>query len=212
MKSKTTVATIVTLAILGVGGYLIVADPLSMMGGSKKVEELTRAFVEDLQFKDFRQAGLYHHKLERDRLDIGRALESLFLVKPEMLDIRDYKIVRTEVDSKAGRAKSLVRTRYKVLNKDQEPQEKEILVYWIKRHPDCPHNGKCNAGTCVDEFGEPQKKKEEKGKKDKNEVSEALTGDAVDAKETDDAYTCDPLAEETWFMNLDSTLKKKGYN
>ena len=212
MKNKTTVATIITFVLLGVGGFLVLADPMRMLGGSKVVDDMTRAFFEDLQFKDFRQAGLYHHKLERDRLDIGRTLEALFLVKPELLDIRDYKIVRTEVDSKAGRAKTLVRTRYKILNQDKEPQEKEILVYWIKRHPDCPNNGKCDAmGTCVDEFGKAQNKKKSAKKEKKSELSEATSGDSRHLEDSDEVYTCDPNAEESWFMNLDSTLKRKNY-
>ena len=35
----------------------------------------------------------------QDRIDIGRALEELYLVKPEQLDSLDFRIARTEIDS-----------------------------------------------------------------------------------------------------------------
>lgn len=206
---KTTLATLITLVVLGAGIWIAVARPFPFMGSDPQVERLTRAFLEDLQYKDFRQAGLYHHKLERDRLDIGRSLEGLFLVKPELLDIRDYDIVRVERDEQGGRAKTLVRTRYTRLNLDKEPQEKDILVYWIKRHPDCPHNGSCPASTCVDEFGNPQTKKE--GEDDRSAKTQATQGDDPNAKDTGELYSCDASKAAQWFMNLDSTLKGKNY-
>lgn len=204
---KTTIATIMVLLLAGVGTYLFLADPLGLSPGRGKVSELTEFFMQDLQFKDFRQAGLYHHELERDRLDIGNALESLFMVKPEFLDIRDYKIVRADVDESGRRAKVLVRTRYKVLNKDKEPGEKDVLVYWIKRHPDCPSGATCPAGECVDEFGEVINKRDEAKRKNKT----VRPGDVPEEELSDETFSCDAAEQERWFMNLDSTLRSKHY-
>ena len=140
-------------------GWIVLAKPFSP--GAQKVESLSQKWMEDLQFKDFRASSLYHHKLDRNRVDIGRTLERLFLVKPEMLDIIDYRIVKTEVDSSGRRARVKVEARYKRLNKDKKPQEADLMLYWMKRHPDCPIGATCPDGTCVNEFGEPVEKTED---------------------------------------------------
>lgn len=206
--SKTTKVTLIVLALAGLGLYVFLADPLSLQPDRGTVEELSETFMEDLQFKDFRQAGLYHHKLERDRLDIGKALEALFLVKPELLDIKDFDIVKADIDSNGTRARTLVRTRYSRLNYDKEPQEKDLMLYWIKRHPDCRLGGGCEAGVCVDEFGAPQLAivDEDKRRGDRKELEDNPEAEASGAP-----LMCDPEASHRWFMNLDSTLKRKNY-
>jgi hypothetical protein len=202
---KTTIASIVVVAVLGVAAWIVLAKPFSP--GAQKVDSLSRKWMEDLQFKDFRASSLYHHELDRGRVDIGRTLERLFLVKPEMLDIIDYRIVKTEVDSSGRRARVKVEARYKRLNKDKKPQEADLMLYWMKRHPDCPIGATCPDGTCVNEFGEPVEKTEEdeQSRRDGTDAPEPVEGKA------EDTYTCDTSAERAWFMNLDSTLKEKPY-
>jgi hypothetical protein len=200
---KITIASIVVLLLLGAGLYLVRYKPLRP--DIRTVNELSRKWMEDLQFKDFRSSGLYHHKLDRDRVDIGRALERLFMVKPEMLDIRDYRIVSTDVDSTGKRARVKVKSRFKRLNKDKEPQEADLMLYWMKRHPDCPIGATCPDGTCHNEFGKPVHKtddEDDSGPKHKAPEPEEAT---------DETYSCDPSADRQWFMNLDSTLKEKEY-
>lgn len=203
---KVTIASIVVLALAAAGAYVVYFKPFRP--DIQTIEKLSEKWMEDLQFKDFRSSGLYHHKLDRDRVDIGRALERLFLVKPELLDIRDYRIASSRVDSTGRRARVKVKARYKRLNKDKKPQEATLMLYWMKRHPDCPIGGSCPDGTCTNEFGKPIHKSDDdqhdgppKPKHDAPEPAEA--GEAV--------YECDPTADRKWFMNLDSTLKEKEY-
>lgn len=200
--------TIGVLGAVGVAAFVFLADPFGL-SGSGNVDDLADMFMEDLQFKDFKRAASYHSKLERDRLDIGRSLESLFLVKPELLDIQRYEIVRTNVDSTGERATTVVRMVAQRLNMDEEPKEKDLKLYWSKFHPDCPFGGACGAQrVCVDEGGEvmhPLKAKKSKYRE--------VPGQASRAEERDEekTYACDPAVEERWFMNLDSTLREKPY-
>lgn len=200
---KITITSILILVLAGLGAWVVLAKPFSPE--VRKVEMLSDKWMEDLQFKDFRSSGLYHHKLDRGRVDIGRALERLFLVKPEMLDIIDYRLVKTELDSSGRRARVKVQTRYKKLNYDKEPQEGSLMLYWMKRHPDCPIGGTCPSGTCVNEFDGPIKKT----KKDDQSRKDRKAPEPVAQK--DETYDCDPSADRDWFMNLDSTLKEKPY-
>jgi len=204
---KSTVLTAVVLLVLSFGAWLFLANPLSKDSGL--VRKAALAFMEDLQFKDFRSSSLYHHELERDRVDVGRTLEKLFLVKPELLDILDYKIVKLEIDKSGDRARVLLRTKYKRLNYDEKPQDGEALLYWIKRHPQCPLGATCSAERkCLDEFGKLLLRPEEK--KEKN--PKPHEGDTANPDLTADHFVCDPDAERQWYMNLDSTLKEKRYN
>lgn len=211
---KSTIVTVVVLVLLAGGGYLALNNPFST--GAGVVEKLALSFLEDLQFKDFRESALYSHPLDQDRLDIGKTLERLFHVKPEFLDILDYRIMRTEVDRDGRRAKVLVKTRYKVLNRkkrkqDRETKEADMILYWLKRHPDCPQGGTCPAeGKCVNEVGEVIYKpvKDTKVSDSKTSRVERERGWLV---ASDEPYACDPAKEDEWFMNLDSSLKGEEY-
>ncbi len=205
---KSNMVTIGVLGAVGVAAFVFLADPFDL-AGSGGVDDLADMFMEDLQFKDFKRAASYHSKLERDRIDIGRSLESLFKVKPEMLDIQRYEIVRTNVDSTGERATTVVRMVAQRLNIDKEPMEKDLKLYWSKFHPDCPFGGVCGAqSVCVDSAGEVMHPLEA----DENKAQE-IPGQASDAeaREEDKTYACDPSLEPQWFMNLDSTLKEKPY-
>ncbi len=89
-----------------------------------------------------------------------------------------------------------------------------MLLYWIKRHPDCPLGGSCPSGECVNEVGDviykPKKKKEER-KGARAEAKDVLSKDKAPDAATDDKYICDSSKDLKWFMNLDSTLKSKKY-
>jgi len=203
---KITIASIAVLVLAGAGAYVVYVKPFRP--DVQTVEKLSQKWMEDLQFKDFRSSGLYHHKLDRDRVDIGRALEQLFMVKPELLDIRDYRIVSTHVDSTGRRARVKVEARFKRLNKDKEPREATLMLYWMKRHPDCPIGATCPDGRCTDESGEPVYKTRGDG----GDGPPKPSGDAPDPAEAgDEVHACDATAEPEWFMNLDSTLEEKEY-
>ncbi len=207
---KTTWITLVVLALCGAGLYAVVVRPFSTE--LSMVRDLSRAFLEDLQFKDFRSSALYHHPLDLKRIDIGRAIEELFLVKPELLDIMDFRISRAELDSSGNRARVVMTTRFKLLNKEKEPREADIVLYWIKRHPDCPLGAQCSTeGVCLDEFGRPALKpaqgEDEEGERRVHDPRK----DTVKEKATGEPYRCNPSLKARWYMNLDSTLKQKDY-
>jgi len=194
--------------LAGLGLYMTVVRPFSTE--INVVRQLSKAFLEDLQFKDFRASSLYHHALDMDRIDIGRAIEELFLVKPEFMDIMDFRISRAELDSSGGRARVVVTTRYRVLNKHKEPKEADIILYWIRRHPDCPQGASCEGDVCVDEFGTTLYQPEEGVDEERIRRSRDERKDEVRAL-SEKTYVCDPSLEEKWYMNLDSTLKHKDY-
>lgn len=214
---KSTVVTAVILVVLSFGAWLFLANPLSRDAGLVRAAAL--AFMEDLQFKDFRSSSLYHHELERDRVDVGRTLEKLFLVKPELLNILEFKIVKLDIDKSGDRARVLLRTKYKRLNYDEKPQDGEAILYWIKRHPQCPLGATCSAEKkCMDEFDKVLYRPEEKNDKEREREREKETrpkppeGDAANPAMTKEHFVCDPEAKFQWYMNLDSTLKEKRYN
>lgn len=195
--------TVLALVGLGLGTWVFLNNPFDSDSGF--VKEISLKFMEDLQFKDFRSSSLYHHKLERDRVDIGQTLEKLFMIKPEFLDLMSYRISKIEVDSSGDRARALVNTKFKRLNMNSKPEEGEIILYWMKRHPDCPIGAMCVASRCTDEFGEGSM-----SEPTKEEIREALAKKEPEPKP--EPLLCDSTAKPAWFMNLDSTLKDKKYN
>jgi hypothetical protein len=214
---KTTVATLFVIVVLGLGGVLFFMNPFNPSRAI--VQDLSERFMEDVQFKDFRQSSLYHHELERDRVDVGQSIEMLFMVKPEFLDLMEYRIVNAEVDSTGDRARVKVRTRYEILNKGDGPKDGEILLYWIRRHPNCPLGAECPSGTCIDEFGETLMKFEESKSPEIDRADERKGDDSKEddkpsqkAEKVEVPMTCDGQAEKEWYMNLDSTFKTKKYN
>lgn len=206
---KTTIITAIVLACLGLGTWLFLANPFNQNLGL--VQDVSLTFMEDIQFKDFRSSSLYHHKLERDRVDIGKTIEKLFLMKPEGLDIQEYRIVKAEVDSSGDRARVLIETKFRRLNMKDKAETGEVLLYWMKRHPDCPIGSTCPDGRCVDEYGEVIDRDDYEGKSRTKKKADSKESEEDEASEPSE-FRCDPMAEDAWFMNLDSTLKEKRYN
>lgn len=201
--NKITIATIAVIACLALGAYLVLHHPFNP--DRAEIEELSEAFMEDLQYKDFGSAARYHHELEQDRVDIGREIESLFKLDPELLDIMDYRITRSEIDSTGDRGRVLVNTRFRPLKPeaisedDDDIQEADLQLYWMRRHPECPLGTDCNAeGVCVDDTGTEA-------------THETGSDDADDEDKREVAFECDATAEHQWFMNLDSTLESRDY-
>jgi hypothetical protein len=207
---RSTLIAVAAVALVAVGAWFALKSPFNQ--DRSLVERMSKSFMEDLKFKDFRGASLYSHLLDRARLDIGKTLEALFQVKPEFFDLQDFDVVRTELDSSGQRASVHMRARYKILNKDKELRENNLILYWIRRHPDCPLGATCPAGQCLNERGEamlqPAPLTEEEKARRAN-----LRRDQRDDKHlaADDPYTCDASKKPEWFMNLDSTLKEKPY-
>ena len=127
------IATLATgylgLAHLSGGAFPTLGLPLG--GELGTLRQLTTAFWEDIQFKDFEHAATFHDPEAQGTIDIPYLLERLFLLKPEALDIMSYEIVLADVDSSGLRAR--VKTRVKVKNLVKERiDEREVMLYWSR--------------------------------------------------------------------------------
>jgi hypothetical protein len=128
---------LVTLLVLG-GGYLSAAHlsggafyafGLPVGGARGELRRLSRSFLEDLQFKDFKRAASYHAPEKRAAVDIPHIIQRLFVLKPEALDIMSYKIVFSEVDSTDNRGRVKTRVKFKDLVRGDLRQQEIILYY-----------------------------------------------------------------------------------
>jgi hypothetical protein len=102
-----------------------------------QLDKLARSFLQDLQFKDFAKAGKYHSFLDQGKADIPKLIERLFQVKPEVLNIRDFEIVKVDLDEDGKRARTFFRSNLELLNTaegDKPNKEKQIegILYWHK--------------------------------------------------------------------------------
>jgi hypothetical protein len=112
----------------------------ALLGGGDValLEELARHFLEDLQYKDFDKAGTYHTFLDQAKVEIPKLIERLFQVKPEVLNIRDFKITDVTIDESGQRARTFFNANMEILNtaRDGNPNEEkkiEGILYWHRR-------------------------------------------------------------------------------
>ena len=128
------------LVLLGLGLYFFVTKYDIKIGAfqfifskeKKLLQELTRAFLEDIQFKDFDKAAMYHTPEDQEQVDIPDLLERLFKIKPEFLDIMKYEITDVDIDNSGARARVKTHTTVKLLNTD-EIKEPDVIFYWYKQ-------------------------------------------------------------------------------
>lgn len=103
------------------------------------LEEQAWKFLEDLKYKDFSKAAGYHNFADRKKADIPKLIERLFAIKPEQLDLRDYKITGVDLDEDGMRARTHFHATYVVLNSARgedgknEEREMEGILYWHRR-------------------------------------------------------------------------------
>lgn len=135
-------AVLVLLLALAGGTFMVINSsgganaPLSLFA-SEDTAELTRkaqAFMEDLQFKDFKNAEKYSMPEQIKDYNIPKMLENLFKVKPEFLDINNLEVLGVNYDNSGKRARVHVQPEIKLLNtgKIQKP---EVILYF-KKHDD----------------------------------------------------------------------------
>jgi hypothetical protein len=98
----------------------------------KTIERMTLSFMEDIQFKDFDRAASYHHPDDRQKHDIPKLIERLFQIKPELLDIMEYKILESDLDSSGNRGRVKVKTKVHRLNTD-DFRDAELMFYYHKK-------------------------------------------------------------------------------
>jgi hypothetical protein len=103
-----------------------------------ELERLAKLFLTDLQYKDFDKASMYHTFVDKGKANIPKLIERLFQVKPEVLNIRDFEVVKVDMDPDGKRARTFFRSTMEILNtaKDDKPnKEREVegILYWHKR-------------------------------------------------------------------------------
>ena len=98
----------------------------------KNVGEASLSFMEDIKFKDFKNAASYHHPDDQEKVDIPKLIEKKFQVKPELIDIMYYDILETSIDSSGKRARVKIKAKASILNtgKIKKP---EFMLYFKKR-------------------------------------------------------------------------------
>lgn len=126
------------LVILLVAGLYASSDRYGLRIGSwswswspeqSLLDDLTRRFLVDVQFKNFDHAATFHTKEDGEGKDIASLIEKKFAVKPELLDIRHFEILRIDVSPQADRAKSVNTVTVKVLNSGKT-RDVELVLYW----------------------------------------------------------------------------------
>lgn len=105
---------------------------LSLEPDKHTIELGMRRFLEDIKFKDFVHAATLHTAADRKVKDIPRLIEDKFQIKPELMDIRDFEVLRVETMSTGHRAKVLVKVFVKLLNSNQDVREVDAVFFFKK--------------------------------------------------------------------------------
>lgn len=139
MKKTSTI--ILVLILLGLGAFFYFGSrgnpgaPESSIFASKDekvIREKSLSFMEDLKYKDFQKAATYHSPEDQKNVDIPKLIERMFLVKPEQLDVMEYRILDADFDSSGQRARVKVKAKIHVLN-TSEIRNPEIILYYHKK-------------------------------------------------------------------------------
>lgn len=89
-------------------------------------------FLEGIQFKDFARAAKVHSDKDQEGRDIPKLLEAKFQIKPELLDIKGFEILRIDLTHAGERAKVLTKVHVKLLNSGEPIREVEAVFYFKK--------------------------------------------------------------------------------
>lgn len=95
------------------------------------LETKARGFLQDIQFKDFAHAAQFHSLADQAQADIPKKIEKKFLVKPELLDIRHFEILRIDVSPDGNRAKAIATITVRFLG-NGKTRDFETVLYWKK--------------------------------------------------------------------------------
>jgi hypothetical protein len=131
---KSTVAFV--LVAFAVGGYILYDSQWGrsvLMGffseDLARIEEISLAFMEDIKFKDFNKAASYHSPEDQEKVDIPKLMERLFKIKPELLDVMEYTILDSTLDSTGTRGRVKMKAKVNVLNSGKIKNPEFILYY-----------------------------------------------------------------------------------
>lgn len=139
MRKKSSIVLASVVAVLaavaiaaGVFGFPIGNLLRSLVSPDRgRLFQMATQFMEDLQYKDFKKSARYHHRKDQKRIDIGRNIERLFKVKPELLDVREYRVKKVTFDSSRKRARVYTWARVKLLN-TRHIRNVDMILYFFK--------------------------------------------------------------------------------
>ncbi len=124
------------LVILALGGYFVYDAQwgrsffLGLFSEDQKIfSKLALSFMEDIKFKDFEKAATYHSPEDQGQVNIPQLIERLFRVKPEFLDIMEYQVLDTSMDSSKKRGRVKIKAKIHMLNSDKI-QQPEMIFYF----------------------------------------------------------------------------------
>lgn len=136
MKKSSLAFVVVLLALGAFFAYDAQIGPSffkQLFSGDKGlVDQISLAFMEDIRFKDFDKAASYHHPEDQTKVDIPKLIERMFKIKPEMLDIAEYDIMETSLDTSGNRARVKLKAKVHILNA-KETKNPEIILYYHKK-------------------------------------------------------------------------------
>lgn len=135
---------LIFLLLLGLAGGGYVWMQGAQVGGtalstlvspeSQALLGLANSFMEDLKYKDYKNAAKYSLPEQQSKFDVPALIERMFQVKPEFLDIQNYEVTSTDLDSSGQRARVHLKSDIKVLNTN-ELRSPEVILYF-KKHTD----------------------------------------------------------------------------
>jgi hypothetical protein len=106
---------------------------LALNRGKKALHDNMAGFLEAIQFKDFDKAANYHNEQDRSKRNLAELIESKFYVKPEQLNIMDFRIDRLWITRAGDRGRCLTTSTVRKLNTD-EVRDIEAMFYWAKEN------------------------------------------------------------------------------
>lgn len=125
---------LVAAVVIYVGSTQNVPLGVLMSKDTQALAELSRKFMEDIQYKDFKSASGYSLPEQKDKMNIPALIEKWFAIKPELLDINGIQVLDTELDTSQKRAKVKLQADVKILN-SSELRKPNVILYW-KKLPD----------------------------------------------------------------------------
>ena len=121
------------LAMAGRYGVKVGPYELALSRDKKALHDNMVGFLEAIQFKDFDKAANYHNEKDCSERDIAELIESKFYIKPEDLNIMDFRIDRVWVTQAGDRGRCLTTSTVRRLNTDHV-RDVEAMFYWAKEN------------------------------------------------------------------------------
>lgn len=120
------------LAAVHLSGGAFPAPSFLELGGDKEqLRSISMQFMEDIEFKDYKDAASYHSPETQDSVDIPFLIHKMFKVKPEAMDIMEYEPVFAKLDSSSLRGRVKMRIKVKLLA-DEKIATREMMLFFTR--------------------------------------------------------------------------------